>query len=73
MTGSEPDDLLVRRAADGDQDAFTELVATHERRVYAVAMRMLGREEDALDATQDALLTVYRKVGQFRGDSAFTT
>jgi RNA polymerase sigma-70 factor (ECF subfamily) len=36
-------------------------------------MRMLGREEDALDATQDAFLTVYRKAGQFRGESAFTT
>jgi RNA polymerase sigma-70 factor (ECF subfamily) len=41
--------------------------------VFAVAMRMLGREEDALDATQDAFLTVYRKAGQFRGESAFTT
>ena len=73
MTGPHPDDLLVRRAANGDGAAFTELVRRHERRVYAVALRMLGREEDALDATQDALLTVYRKVGQFRGESAFTT
>ena len=73
MAGSDPDDLLVRRVAQGDQTAFTELVRRHERRVYAVAMRMLGREEDALDATQDALLTVYRKIGQFRGESAFST
>jgi RNA polymerase sigma-70 factor (ECF subfamily) len=73
VAGSEPDDLLVRRAANGDDGAFTELVARHERRVFAVAMRMLGREEDALDATQDTLITVYRKVGQFRGESAFTT
>jgi RNA polymerase sigma-70 factor (ECF subfamily) len=58
---------------DGDQGAFTELVRRHEGRVFAVAMRMLGREEDALDATQDAFLTVYRKSGQFRGESAFTT
>ena len=73
MAGSSPDDLLVRRAAKGDEAAFTELVRRHERRVYAVAMRMLGREEDALDATQDALLTLFRKAGQFRGESAFTT
>ena len=73
MAGSEPDDVLVRRAASGDQGAFTELVRRHERRVFAVAMRMLGREEDALDATQDALLTLYHKAGQFRGESAFTT
>jgi RNA polymerase sigma-70 factor (ECF subfamily) len=73
VAGSEPDDLLVRRAANGDDGAFTELVRRHERRVFAVAMRMLGREEDALDATQDTLITVYRKIGQFRGESAFTT
>jgi RNA polymerase sigma-70 factor (ECF subfamily) len=73
VAGSSPDDLLVRRAAKGDEAAFTELVRRHERRVYAVAMRMLGREEDALDATQDALLTLFRKAGQFRGESAFTT
>ncbi|MEO8293024.1 MAG: sigma-70 family RNA polymerase sigma factor [Actinomycetota bacterium] len=73
MGGADPDDLLVRRAADGDQAAFTELVHRHERRVFAVTMRMLGREEDALDATQDAFLTVFRKIGQFRGESAFST
>lgn len=73
MGGADPDDLLVHRAADGDQAAFTELVHRHERRVFAVTMRMLGREEDALDATQDAFLTVFRKIGQFRGESAFST
>jgi RNA polymerase sigma-70 factor (ECF subfamily) len=73
VAGPEPDDVLVRRAVDGDEGAFTELVRRHEGRVFAVALRMLGREEDALDAAQDAFLTVYRKAGQFRGDSAFTT
>jgi RNA polymerase sigma-70 factor (ECF subfamily) len=69
----EPDEALVRRAVAGDRAAFTELVRRHERRMFAVAVRMLGREEDALDATQDAFLTVYRKLEQFRGESAFTT
>jgi RNA polymerase sigma-70 factor, ECF subfamily len=73
VTAPDPDDQLVRRAVDGDQSAFTELVRRHERRVFAVTMRMLGREEDALDATQDAFLTVFRKIDQFRGESAFTT
>jgi RNA polymerase sigma-70 factor, ECF subfamily len=71
--GPDPDDQLVGRVVQGDQEAFAELVRRHERRVFAVAMRMLGREEDALDATQDAFLTVFRKIGQFRGESAFTT
>jgi RNA polymerase sigma-70 factor, ECF subfamily len=73
VAAPDPDDQLVRRAVDGDQSAFTELVRRHERRVFAVTMRMLGREEDALDATQDAFLTVFRKLDQFRGESAFTT
>jgi RNA polymerase sigma-70 factor, ECF subfamily len=69
----ERDEALVRRAVAGDRAAFTELVRRHERRMFAVAVRMLGREEDALDATQDAFLTVYRKLEQFRGESAFST
>jgi RNA polymerase sigma-70 factor (ECF subfamily) len=71
--GPDPDDQLVGRVVQGDQEAFAELVRRHERRVFAIAMRMLGGEEDALDATQDAFLTVFRKIGQFRGESAFTT
>jgi RNA polymerase sigma-70 factor (ECF subfamily) len=69
----ERDEALVRRAVAGDRAAFTELVRRHERRMFAVAVRMLGREEDALDATQDAFLTVFRKLEQFRGESAFST
>lgn len=73
MDGPDPDEQLVHRVVEGDHEAFNELVRRHERRVFAVTMRMLGREEDALDATQDAFLTVFRKIGQFRGESAFTT
>jgi RNA polymerase sigma-70 factor, ECF subfamily len=68
-----PDETLARRSASGDADAFSELVRRHEARVYGVALRMTGREEDARDAAQDAFLTAFRKLGSFRGDSAFTT
>ena len=68
-----PDADLVEAARRGDQAAFAALVRRHERRVYALAYRMLGREEDARDATQDAFLTALRKLDQFRGDAAFTT
>jgi RNA polymerase sigma-70 factor (ECF subfamily) len=67
------DEQLVGRAVSGDDAAFTELVRRHQGRVFSVALRMLGREEDALDATQDAFLTVYRKLAQFRGEAAFGT
>lgn len=68
-----PDAELVRRHVGGDPGAFAELVRRHERRVYNLAYRMLGREEDARDATQDAFLSALRKLTGFRGEAAFTT
>jgi RNA polymerase sigma-70 factor (ECF subfamily) len=67
------DEELVRRFSQGDRASFEELVRRHERRVYNLALRMLGRDEDARDATQDAFLSALRKVSSFRGDAAFTT
>ena len=73
MSEEEPDRELVARSVDGDRFAFAVLVRRHERRVYNLAYRMLGREEDARDATQDAFLSAMRKLSTFRGDAAFTT
>jgi len=69
----EPDEDLVRRYLSGDAGAFGTLVERHERRMYNLALRMTGREEDARDATQDAFLTALRKLSSFRGEAAFTT
>ncbi len=72
--GSHPADAeLVARASRGDEPAFAELVRRHERKVYNLAYRMLGREEDARDATQDAFLSCYRRLSSFRGDAQFST
>ena len=73
MGEDAPDRELVQRAVDGDRFAFALLVRRHERRVYNLAYRMLGREEDARDATQDAFLQAMRKLASFRGDAAFST
>ncbi|HXF58015.1 MAG TPA: sigma-70 family RNA polymerase sigma factor [Actinomycetota bacterium] len=67
------DQELVRRFQEGDEAAFVELMRRHERRVYNVAYRMLGRAEDALDATQEAFLHCLRHLPSFRGESAFST
>jgi RNA polymerase sigma-70 factor (ECF subfamily) len=67
------DEDLVRSFLSGDRAAFAALVERHERRVYNIALRMTGREEDARDATQDAFLAVLRKISTFRGEAAFTT
>jgi RNA polymerase sigma-70 factor, ECF subfamily len=68
-----PDEELVRRHLEGDRHAFTELMRRHERRVYNVAYRMLGRREEAADATQDVFVTCLRKLGGFRATAAFPT
>jgi RNA polymerase sigma-70 factor, ECF subfamily len=73
MVAEPSDEELVRRAVGGEPSAFGVLVERHERRVYNLALRMTGREDDARDATQDAFLTALRKLSSFRGDAAFTT
>jgi len=64
---------LTKAAAAGDMMAFEELYQRHHRRVYSICLRMLQNASEAEDLTQDVFIQLYRKVGSFRGDSAFTT
>ena len=64
---------LVSRAQSGQLDAFEELVRRHRLATYRVALRMLGDENDAEDATQDAFVQAWRNLGGFRADAAFST
>ena len=64
---------LIERASQGDAQAFNELLAEHERRMYAVALRMCGTKEDAEDCLQEAMLRIYRAIGGFKGQSSFGT
>jgi RNA polymerase sigma-70 factor (ECF subfamily) len=68
-----PDKELLSRHASGDPHAFAELVQRHRDRMWAVALRTLGDQEEAADALQDAFLSAYRAAGRFRGDAAVTT
>ena len=70
---SPSDEDLVRRFLDADRAAFAELVERHQRRVYNLAYRMLGRPEDAADATQEVFVSCLRKLSGFRGTSSFST
>jgi len=67
------DEDLIQRFLRGDSASFSVLVRRHERRVHNLCYRMLGREEDARDAAQDAFLTALRKLSSFRGEARFTT
>jgi RNA polymerase sigma-70 factor, ECF subfamily len=66
-------DALAARAAAGDRPALEELLAEVQPRVRRICGRMLLFPEDAEEATQDALLLVATKIGQFSGRSRFTT
>ena len=65
--------MLVKRAGQGDSDAFEQLMRIHENRMYAVSLRMCGNREDALDCTQEAMIRVYRSIDSFKGQSSFAT
>jgi RNA polymerase sigma-70 factor (ECF subfamily) len=69
----EHDDTLARRAADGDSGALDALLRDHSALVHGVCRRILGNPDDALDATQEALLGIARKIGSFDGRSKFST
>src|SRR5262245_64190528 len=67
------DESLVSRASAGNHDAFEELVARHHPRVYRLAYRLVGNDQDALDITQEVFLRLLRTLRTFRGDSRFST
>ncbi|MHB8502489.1 MAG: RNA polymerase sigma factor [Candidatus Acidiferrales bacterium] len=63
----------IRLAQAGDAPAFEHLYQLHSRRVYALCLRMVGNPSDAEDLMQEAFLQLFRKIGTFRGESAFST
>src|ERR1700692_838646 len=67
------DSEVIRRAQEGDADAFAALFHAHKARIYSVCLRMTNNAAEAEDLTQDAFLQVFRKIASFRGDSAFST
>ena len=64
---------LIEKAKQGDAQAFQALYDKHKRRVYSLCLRMTSNTAEAEDLTQEAFLQLYRKIGTFRGESAFST
>src|SRR5437773_10633546 len=60
---------LIQRCAAGDEIAFAELVAGHQRMVVQLAMNLLGERDEALDLSQEVFLRVFRTIARFRGQS----
>jgi len=64
---------LIQRCAAGDEIAFAELVAGHQRMVVQLAMNLLGERDEALDHSQEVFLRVFRTIARFRGQSTLRT
>ena len=67
------DEDLLAAYRGGDGDAFAPLMRRHEDRIFALAMKMTGDRNDALDVTQETFVIAFRRADQFRGESAFST
>lgn len=64
---------VIRRAQQGDADAFEALVAARRQRLWSVCLRVTGDRHDAEDALQDALTAAWLHLAGFRGDARFDT
>ncbi len=74
VASPDPSEVQVlARAQAGDHHAFAQLYSLHKRRIYSLCLRMVGNIAEAEDLTQEAFLQLHRKIGTFRGDSAFST
>src|SRR5690349_23742068 len=67
------EELLIRRVRDGEHEAFYELIRPHHRRVYAAAFAITRNHADAEDIAQETMLKAFKKLGQFRAESRFST
>lgn len=67
------EEQLIKRSLQGDNEAFEELVIEYQNKVYTLAFRYMGNEQDAYDMAQESLLKAYRSLSGFKGNSSFST
>ena len=63
----------IAAAKGGDAYAFEQLMAAYEKKIYCLCLRMMGNSHDGEDCAQEAMLRIWQKLPQFRGDAAFST
>jgi len=67
------DRRLVRRLKAGDERAFQEMVVTYQDRVFGLVFRMIGNRQEAEDIAQEVFISVYRGIGNYRGEGKLYT
>jgi len=73
VAADSPDLALTQKAAQGNISAFELLYERYHRRTYSLCLRMTNSQTEAEDLTQEVFIQLFRKIGSFRGDSAFST
>jgi len=69
MATKQTDEQLVESAVSGNSEAFGEIVTRWDRKIFALCFGMLGREDEARDAAQEAFISAFRNLEKFRGDA----
>ena len=64
---------VIQRVLEGDNDAFGLLVEKYQTKVYNLALRMCGNEDDAFDLSQESFLRAWRSLGSFQFEASFST
>ena len=67
------EEQLIRRAQQGDNSAFEQLLLAHQKKVYNLCLRMAANPDDALDLSQEAFIKAWRALGQFQFEANFST
>lgn len=67
------DELLIKRAQQGDSKSLEELLIAYEKRVYNIAYRFMGNEADAYDMAQESLIKIYRGITSFKGEASLSS
>ena len=68
-----PDDITLKKAANKDHEAFEQIVLMYQSRLYALCLRMMGNEYDALDAAQETFIKIYQNLPGYRKIASFST
>lgn len=70
---STSDRNLAVKAAQGDQDAFEQIVLANQNKVYSLCLRLVNNRDDAADLAQEVFLKAWRSLPNFRGNSSLST
>ena len=69
----DPDEELVSAAQNGNKEALEALLKNHYEKIWGICRRIMQNESDALDATQESLITIATRIEKFKGNSKFST